>query len=139
MCEELAVQNVQLFFRYSMFIVLPHLLGQDLFRFLWLWVNTLYRLFFFVYVLQCLTGKVDNNKNNNNKLIYYMLCTVRPLFVDFLFFINAHMYFHCHTIISPLLQILGCIFLTAWIRFFNVCSIKKINFLKPHVLSTCTM
>jgi len=32
-------------FHYSTFIILPYLLGQDLFRFLWLWV----------------TGKVDNN------------------------------------------------------------------------------
>jgi len=33
------------FFHCSTFIVLPHLLGQDLFRFLWLWVNTSYRLY----------------------------------------------------------------------------------------------
>jgi len=48
---------------------LPHLLGQDLFRFLWLCMGKhLVQAVPFVYALQCLTGKVDNN-NNDNKVI----------------------------------------------------------------------
>ena len=54
----------------------PCLLGYLFIRLRWLWVNTSYRLGPSVNALQYLTGKVDNNNNNNvyiatnEKLLY---------------------------------------------------------------------